>query len=83
MAKDKFTKAKIPTTQWIITKLHSYIGELISFQCKHRYVGTIVYHKIYDLLKALSIRKKMCGKEKRKLSMNNDHGASPSQRMKF
>ncbi len=36
------------------TKLHSYIGELISFQCKHRYVGTIVYHKMCDLLNALS-----------------------------
>ncbi len=48
------TKLKIPTNRWIITKLHSYIGELVAFQCIHRHVGTIIYHKNCNLLKAIS-----------------------------
>ena len=36
------------------TKLCSYFGELVMFQCKHCYVGTIVYHKNCYLLKVLS-----------------------------
>jgi len=80
------TKAKLPTTRWIITKLYSYFGEPVMFQCKHRYVGNNDYHKKLYLLKALSgilvQQKKVCGREKRVLpAMNSDHEASPSQSM--
>ncbi len=43
------TPAKIPSTKWIITKLHSYFGEQIVFQCIYRHVGTIINHKNCDL----------------------------------
>ncbi len=62
------TPAKIPSTKWIITKLHSYFGEQIVFQCIYRHVGTIINHKNCDLLKAISNifgqQKKKCNKEK-------------------
>ena len=45
---------KIPSTRWLISKLHSYFGDSIKFECKHRYVGILVFHTSCDLLKALS-----------------------------
>jgi len=58
------TKVKIPTTRWIITKLHSYFGELVMFNVN----TAIVYHKNVikrkRYLAYLVSPKKVCGKEK-------------------
>ncbi len=48
------TNEEIPSSRWLISKLHSYFGDSIVFECRHRHVGTMVFHKNCDILRALS-----------------------------
>ncbi|SMN01636.1 hypothetical protein SPONN_2736 [uncultured Candidatus Thioglobus sp.] len=48
------TTNEFPSTRWFICRLNHYFGDSIVFECRHRYIGTVVFHKNCDLLTALS-----------------------------
>ena len=48
------TTSDIPSTLWFISRLHHYLGEDIVMECKHKRIGTMIYHKNCDLSSALS-----------------------------
>lgn len=48
------TTDEVPSNRWFISRLNHYFGEIIAFECRLRYIGTVVFHKNCDLLQALS-----------------------------
>ena len=44
----------IPTTRWLLSRLHLYFDNMLEVQCRHRRYGTLVYHNSCDLVQALS-----------------------------
>ena len=44
----------IPGKRWVLSKLNSYFGYMLTVTCKVDCYGTLLFHKNCDLLKALS-----------------------------
>lgn len=49
------TNNDIPCRRWFTSRLHHYFLNSITFECKHRSIGTMIYHKDCDILCALSL----------------------------
>ena len=47
-------QSDIPTTRWLLSRLHLYFDNMLEVQCRHRRYGTLVYHNSCDLVQALS-----------------------------
>ena len=45
----------IPTTRWLLSRLHLYFENQLEAQCRHRCYGTLLFHKRCDLVQALSM----------------------------
>ena len=45
----------IPTTRWLLSRLHLYFENRLEAQCRHRCYGTLLFHKRCDLVQALSM----------------------------
>ena len=44
----------MPTSRWLLSKLHYYFDNTLQVHCSHKHYGTILMHKECDVMKALS-----------------------------
>ena len=44
----------MPTSRWLLSKLHYYFDNTLQMHCSHKQYGTILMHKECDVMKTLS-----------------------------
>lgn len=68
----------IPSTRWLLSKLHTYFEDNIVFNCKQKKVGTMVLYRNCDILAVLSNNIKKCLSGQRQATKSVDIKATES-----
>ena len=46
----------IPSTRWLLSWLHSLLGNSLQVQCSHKRYGSVLFHKDCDLVKPFHMK---------------------------